>query len=225
MKCAAIIPAAGLGSRYGSSIPKQFKEYESIPVLIHTLRLFEKIPDIFSIVVPINPAWEEYAGEMFSVHSLMINPKIVHGGEERQDSIYNALKAIEPNDYDIILIHDAVRPFFTVELVNKIISAAAEFGAAIPVLPPRDTIKEIDNDGFVSKTFDRTKLCCVQTPQGFKPEIIVSSYEKARTDGFYGTDDAALVEYAGFPVRVIEGEESNIKITTPYDIDLGRLKV
>ena len=123
------------------------------------------------------------------------------------------------------MIHDAVRPFFSVELVNKIISTAAEFGVAIPALTPNDTIKEIDTNGFVLRTHNRKKLCCIQTPQGFKPEIIVPAYDKAKTDCYYGTDDAALAEYAGFPVKVIEGEESNIKITTPHDIDLGSLKV
>ncbi len=218
MKCAAIIPAAGIGTRFGGSMPKQFSEYESIPILIHTLKLFERIGEVTSVIVAITPSWEEYTNEMIVVHGLSKVNKIVAGGKERQDSVSNALNYIAPNEYDVILIHDAVRPFASPELVRKIIMTASETGAAIPALKPKETIKQIDEKGMVVKTLDRSVLCAVQTPQGFTTDIILLSYKKAMKDNFYATDDAAIAEYAGFPVQVIDGEETNIKITTQFDI-------
>ena len=218
MKCAAIIPAAGIGTRFGGSMPKQFSEYESIPILIHTLKLFERIGEVTSVIVAITPSWEEYTNEMIVVHGLSKVNKIVAGGKEKQDSVSNALNYIAPNEYDVILIHDAVRPFASPELVRKIIMTASETGAAIPALKPKETIKQIDEKGMVVKTLDRSVLCAVQTPQGFTTDIILLSYKKAMKDNFYATDDAAIAEYAGFPVQVIDGEETNIKITTQFDI-------
>ncbi|MCL5991497.1 MAG: 2-C-methyl-D-erythritol 4-phosphate cytidylyltransferase [Bacteroidetes bacterium] len=218
MKCAAIIPAAGIGTRFGGSMPKQFSEYESIPILIHTLKLFERINEVTSVIVAITPSWEDYTNEMISIHGLNKVNKIIAGGMERQDSVFNALITLGTNVYDIILIHDAVRPFVSPELVRKIILLSNEFGAVIPALKPKETIKQIDENGMVQKTLDRSVLCAVQTPQGFKKGIIFSAYKKAMEENFYATDDAALVEFAGFPVKVIDGEETNIKITTQFDI-------
>lgn len=218
MKCVAIIPAAGIGTRFGGSMPKQFSEYESIPILIHTLKLFERINEVSSVIVAITPSWEEYTNEMVIVHGLKKVNKIIAGGLERQDSVSNALNTIEPNKYDIVLIHDAVRPFVSPELVKKIIITTKEYGAVVPALKPKETIKQIDENGMVIKTLDRNVLCAVQTPQGFKFDIINSAYKKAFENNYYGTDDAALVEYAGYLVKVIDGEETNIKITTQFDI-------
>ena len=111
-----------------------------------------------------------------------------------------------------------MRPFASPQLVRKIIRNADEYGAAIPALKQKETIKQIDENGMVLKTLDRSMLCAVQTPQGFKADIIISSYKKAISDNFYGTDDAVLVENAGYPIKVIDGEETNIKITTQFDI-------
>ncbi|MBI5326134.1 MAG: 2-C-methyl-D-erythritol 4-phosphate cytidylyltransferase [Ignavibacteriae bacterium] len=218
MRCTAIIPAAGIGTRFGGSLPKQFSEYESIPILIHTLKLFERIPEVNSVILAITPSWEEYTREMITVHGLEKVQKIIPGGKERQDSVFNSLNIIEPNEFDVIIIHDAVRPFVSSELVRKIINTAGETGAVIPALKPKETIKQFDDKGFIIKTLDRTVLCAVQTPQGFKSDVIISSYKKAMKENFYATDDAALVEYSGFPVKVIDGEETNIKITTQFDI-------
>jgi len=218
MKCVAIIPAAGIGTRFGGTLPKQFSEYESIPILIHTLKLFERIDEVSSVIVAITPSWEDYTNEMIGVHGLNKVNKIIAGGKERQDSVFNTLNTIQPNEYDIVIIHDAVRPFASSELVRKIIRTAHEFGAVIPALKPKETIKQIDENGMVQKTLDRSVLCAVQTPQGFKTGIIISAYKKAMEVHYYATDDAALVEYAGYPVKVIDGEESNIKITTQLDI-------
>ena len=218
MKCIAIIPAAGIGTRFGGSMPKQFSEYESIPILIHTLKLFERINEVSSVIVAITPSWEDYTNEMISIHSLNKVNKIIAGGKERQDSVSNALDNIDKDEYDIILIHDAVRPFVSPELVRKIILTTNEYGAVVPALKPKETIKQIDENGMVLKTLDRSVLCAVQTPQGFKTDIINSAYKKAMKENYYATDDAALVEYAGYPVKVIDGEETNIKITTQFDI-------
>lgn len=218
MKCVVIIPAAGIGTRFGGQLPKQFSDYDSIPILIHTLKLFERVDEVANVIVAITPSWEDYTKDMISIHSLLKVNKIIEGGKERQDSVFNALNSLNTNEYDIVIIHDAVRPFASSELVRKIINTAGEYGAVVPALTPKETIKQIDDKGMVQRTLDRNTLCAVQTPQGFRSEIINSAYKKAIDNNFYATDDAALVEYAGFPVKVIEGEETNIKITTKFDI-------
>jgi 2-C-methyl-D-erythritol 4-phosphate cytidylyltransferase len=218
MKCVTIIPAAGIGTRFGGNVPKQFSEYDSIPILIHTLKLFERINEVSSVIVAITPSWEDYAKDMIAIHGIQKIYKIIEGGKERQDSVLNALNSFSPEEFDVVIIHDAVRPFASSELVRNIIHDANEYGAVIPALKPKETIKQIDGNGMVIKTMNRDILCAAQTPQGFKTDIILSSYRKAYNDKFYGTDDAVLVEHAGYPVKVIDGEETNIKITTQFDI-------
>jgi 2-C-methyl-D-erythritol 4-phosphate cytidylyltransferase len=186
--------------------------------LIHTLKLFERIDEVSNVIVAITPSWEDYARDMISLHGLQKISRILQGGKERQDSVQNALHTFAPDEFDTVIIHDAVRPFASHELVRKIIVKAGEFGAVIPALNPKETIKQIDENGMVVKTLDRSILCAVQTPQGFQTNIILTAYKKAFDNNYYATDDAALVEYAGYPVKVIDGEETNIKITTRFDI-------
>lgn len=222
MSCTVIILAAGFGTRFGGAVPKQFIKLGGIPVIVWTLRIFKSIPEIQSVIIPANKEWHDPIRKMISDYQILKNTVIVEGGEERQDSVMNALqeKTIKS---DIILVHDAVRPFASPELFKNIIAGVLEFGAAIPVLQPKDTIKQINSKGFIEKTLDRTKLWNVQTPQGFKREMLFTAYSKAKKDGIKATDDASLVEHAGYSIKAIEGEEMNIKITSKFDRKLAEV--
>ena len=213
-----IIPAGGTGKRFESNIPKQFIDLGGVPILIRTLLIFENIPEIDLIIISMSKEWIGLTMELISQYKLKKIGNIVEGGFERQDSVYNALETKEAIHSEIILIHDAVRPFADSGLVRRIISAAYEFGAAVPALHPKETIKQIGVNNLVKMTIDRSKLICIQTPQGFRTDIIINSYQKANKEQYYSTDDAALVEAAGYPVKFIQGDEANIKITTKFDM-------
>lgn len=217
MKTIAIIPSAGVGKRYGTEIPKQYTELAGIPVIIHTLKNFEKCEEIDGIILSINNDWRGFLKESLKKWGITKVTEMVEGGAERQDSIFNAFKNQAFKNAEIVLVHDAVRPFASVELLKNVIAAAREFGAAVPAMSLKETIKEIDENNFVVKTHERKFLKSVQTPQGFTKEILLKSYEKAAMENFIGTDDASVVEFAGFEVKIIDGIEENIKLTTPMD--------
>jgi 2-C-methyl-D-erythritol 4-phosphate cytidylyltransferase len=221
MKTSVYIPAAGSGKRFGSPLPKQFVLLNGLPLIIHTISLFHGMPETESIIIPVNTEWHDYLSEMLDEYNLSDSVTLVEGGAERQDSVFNALGHTIHLESEVILIHDAVRPFATTELVRQVIDSALQFGAAIPGLMPKETIKQAGPDGFVSSTLNRSGLVSVQTPQGFRKDLIVEAYRVARQDGITATDDASLAEYAGFPVRIIPGLDSNIKITTPLDFNFA----
>lgn len=223
MKCSVIIPAGGVGKRFGSNIPKQFVEINEVPVLIRTIRIFEEIDEVESIVIPVHSQWFTYTKEIINKFGIKKVKDVVVGGIERQDSVANAIHSKHVEDSDIILIHDAVRPFVSSKLVRKIIETAEETGAVIPATKLKDSIKEKTAHDIVVKTIDRSKLCNVQTPQGFWYDILLKAYTEASKASFVGTDSSSLVEFIGYKVTVIEGEDSNIKITTPFDLKLGKL--
>ena len=145
---------------------------------------------------------------------------VLAGGGKRQDSVRNALLHVR-DEHGIVVVHDGVRPFVSGEIIIGAVAAAKEYGAVTVGVPINDTVKETDADGWVKKTVARERLWLTQTPQAFRREIIVTAYEKAAADRFYGTDDASLVERTGTPVRMIPGDCRNIKLTTPEDLLLG----
>lgn len=223
MKTSVIIPAGGIGKRFGSTIPKQFVDLAGVPILIHCIKLFDKIDEIENIVIAVHSEWYSFTKEIVSKHDCVKVKEVVIGGIERQDSVYNALHSKHVDDSEIVLVHDAVRPFASENLIRTVIETADESGAAVPAIKPYDTIKEISNKGVVVKTIDRSKLRTIQTPQGFWTDILKNAYEKAQTSNFIGTDSSSLLEFIGFKVTVIDGEDSNIKITTPFDLKVGEL--
>ncbi|MES2765589.1 MAG: 2-C-methyl-D-erythritol 4-phosphate cytidylyltransferase [Bacteroidota bacterium] len=225
MSVIAIIPSAGAGKRYGTKIPKQYTELAGIPVIIRTLQNFERCDEIDAIVLSINNDWREFLQEAFKKWGITKVVEMVEGGAERQDSIFNAFKTDAFKKAGIVLVHDAVRPFASVELLKNVIRAAREFDAAVPAMGLKETIKEIDENNFVVTTHDRRFLKSVQTPQGFKKEILLESYEKAAQENFIGTDDASVIEFAGFPVKIIDGIEENIKLTTPMDREFAEFLI
>lgn len=221
MRVVALIPAAGRGKRMGESIPKAFLPLGGVPLLARTLQKFEACPQIDEIL-PLVPGEEilHCQKEIVERFGLRKVSGILAGGAERQDSVFAGLTAIQ-GKADWVVIHDGARPLVTVELIERILAAAKEWKAAVAALPAWETVKEVSEDGEVRRTLDRRSLWIIQTPQSFEYRLLFGAYEKAREEGFLGTDDASLVERLGVPVRVVEGEKWNLKITTPKDLALA----
>ncbi len=229
MKVVVIIPAAGLGSRMagpatGKAPAKQFTELNGIPVLVHTLRKFANTPEVSEIVLALRKSEEDNFAPRLAKEKLPKPVRIVEGGEHRQESVCNALKAISAAPDDLVLVHDAVRPFVDREIIENVIEAASKHGAAIAAVPAVDTIKQVDRTSegaVVNATIPREHIVLVQTPQGFRFSVLKQAFEEATRDGFVGTDEASVVERMGHEVAVVMGSPRNIKITTPSDLELA----
>jgi len=221
VRVAALIPAAGRGRRMAEEIPKAFLPMGGAPLLAHTLQQFESCSGVEEVIVLAPPGnGVQPAEELVKRHGFRKVSRIVPGGAERQDSVYAGLKALGPRS-DLVLIHDGARPFITPDLIERVVAETRGSRAAVAAIPVRDTIKEVGEDGRVLKTLTRDCLWEIQTPQGFHYSLILEAYEEAFRDGFYGTDDAALVERLGVEVKVVLGSRYNLKITTPEDLVLG----
>lgn len=205
----------------GGGIPKQYLPLAGIPVIVHTLRAFQDSPVVDDILlsVPENDI-PEVRQEIIVRYGISKVSLVVPGGSQRQDSVRNALRHVG-DGYGIVIVHDGVRPFVSADLITRAISAAHQFGAVTVGVPVRDTVKEVAAEGRILKTIARERLWLTQTPQAFRREVLIAAYEKAGADGFYGTDDASLVERMGMDVRMIPGDPDNIKVTTPEDLLLG----
>jgi 2-C-methyl-D-erythritol 4-phosphate cytidylyltransferase/2-C-methyl-D-erythritol 2,4-cyclodiphosphate synthase len=218
MKTVAIIPAGGSGKRMRGRLSKQYLSVDGKPILAHTLNVFQLSPDIDEIVLVTPDA------DVQMVRQMIVEPyrisKVHHvlaGGEQRQDSVRNGL-AVIGTDVEIVLIHDAVRPFVSTDLIHLAVREARKHGAVTVGTPVKDTVKRVDQNGWVLETLDRQDLWLTQTPQAFKRSVIQEAYRIADEDRFYGTDDASLVERMGFRLKMIAASDENIKITTPEDL-------
>ena len=222
-KTVAIIPAAGAGIRMGGDRPKQFLELEGRPILQVTLERFQQSPDVDGIIVVVPSAEVGYCRrEIVERHDLEKVKRVIAGGERRQDSVRLGIEA-SGGEYEFVLIHDGVRPLIQPDLISRIVLSAREDGAVIAALPAKETVKEVDENGLVTKTHDRRKVWLIQTPQAFRYQDILMAHRRAVEEGWEGvTDDSLLMEKMGIPVKVIEGSEGNIKITTPHDLELAR---
>ena len=217
----ALVPAAGRGLRMGGSVPKQFLSLGGEPLVIQSLQALQAAPVVGQIVLAVPPADVEYCErEIVSRKRFTKVRKVVAGGAERQDSVRHALAHI-PSDTEIVLIHDAVRPFVTLRMIAEVVAAARKEGAAIIALPMRDTVKQVRTDGMIERTVDRAPLWLAQTPQAFRREWIETAHRKAHAEGVRATDDAFLVEWLGYPIAVVEGSGENIKVTRPEDLVIG----
>lgn len=223
MKTSVIIPAAGVGTRFGGDVPKQYIEIDGEPILIKTIKLFDKIDDVEDIVIAVHTEKFTYTEELVKKYNCAKVKEIIIGGKQRQDSVFAALRSKIVQDSEITLIHDAVRPFASLNLIQRLINAAEEYGAAIPVIPINDTIKEVNHKGFVVKTLDRNKLVLVQTPQAYWTDIVTDAYKKGQQANFEGTDSASFVEFLGYKVYVVDGEYNNLKITRETDIQYAKI--
>lgn len=223
LKTAAIIPAAGSGVRMGTDRAKQFLDLDGKPLLAVTLEKFQACPsiDIIILVVPLDDV-EYCQREIIGRYRLTKVKKVVAGGERRQDSVRLGIEATR-GDYGLVLIHDGVRPFVESRLIERAVAATRKERAVIAALPSKETVKEVDRNDLVIKTYDRQQVWLVQTPQVFRYEDIMAAHQQALLEDWEdATDDSFLVEKMGIPVKVIRGSEDNIKVTTSYDLELGR---
>lgn len=217
---AVLIPAGGLGTRFGGRTPKQFLRLGRVPVLVATVGHFARHPGVTAIVVAAPGAHVARARRLLAPLARRAPVTVVAGGRTRQDSVWLALQAA-PDTVDVVVVHDAVRPLITRRLIADVVRAAAGSGAAICALPIAETVKRVRGD-LVEATLDRSELWAVQTPQAFRADLLREAHGKARRDGISGTDDAMLVERLGHPVRVVRGLAANVKITTPEDLRRAR---
>jgi 2-C-methyl-D-erythritol 4-phosphate cytidylyltransferase len=205
----------------GGPVPKQFLTLGGQPIIVHTLRVLQAASVIDAILLAVPQAEMEYClTEIVNPHRFTKVTKVVPGGAERQDSVRHALEAV-PEDADLVLVHDAVRPFLTERMVEDVVRMARAKGAAIVALPVRDTVKQVGADRVIERTVDRGPLWLAQTPQAFRRDWLLAAHRKALTEGVRATDDAYLVEWSGHPVSVIEGSGENIKVTRPEDLVIG----
>lgn len=236
MKVVVIIPAAGLGTRMAAppsaktrkaAPSKQFTVLGGTPILIHTLRKFASSARVTEIFVALRE--NEISGfrerlEKEAKDILHKKVEWVIGGEHRQQSVANALAAVKAADDDVVLVHDAVRPFVTPEIIDEVIQGATKYGAAIAGMPAVDTVKQVERTAegaLITATIPRERVVMAQTPQGFRFSVLKKAFDEAEADGFMGTDEASLVERSGHEVAVVMGSPRNIKITTPGDMELA----
>ena len=232
MKVAVVLPAAGLGTRMGrgsaektGTSRKQFMLLEGSPILMHTVRKFAASDQVTEIVVAVRAEDLAWVGEMLGAEFASSRVHVVEGGNSRQQSVENGLRALQ-KEADLVAVHDAVRPFIDLETIHKVFDEAAESGAAIVAVPVVDTVKQV-NKGTgrvrIRATLPREKLVLAQTPQVFRRELLDRAFQAARDDGFIGTDEASMVERLDVEVSVVMGSDRNIKITKPGDMDLAHL--
>lgn len=206
--------------RMGGGVNKNLLELAGEPILIRTLKTFSRVERVNFLIVVVAAHEVETVEKLLSSTAGLKPWRVTVGGSERQYSIANGLKLL-PDDAEIILVHDAARPLISARIINDVIDAAKAFGGAIAAVPSKDTIKIVDAEGFVKQTPPRRDLVSVQTPQGFKREILLQAYAQAQAEKFLGTDDASLVERLGAKVKVVKSGYDNIKITTPEDLSVA----
>lgn len=218
----AVFPAAGSSTRMNNfgGMNKNLLLLAGESILIRTLKTFSQVERVNFLIVVVAANEVEQVEELLSATEGLKPWCVTVGGSERQYSIANGLKLL-PEDAEIVLVHDAARPLISEHTIEEVIDAAKEFGGAIAAVPAKDTIKIVDADNFVRYTPPRRELVAVQTPQGFKREILLRAYDKAFEDNFLGTDDSSLVERLGVRIKVVAGGYDNIKITTPEDIHVA----
>jgi 2-C-methyl-D-erythritol 4-phosphate cytidylyltransferase len=225
----APVPVGAKGKQKKTPPSKQFTELGGTPILIHTLRKFAAVDAVSEIWVALRE--NEIAGFRVRLEGeaqdvLKKKVELLVGGEHRQQSVENALNAVAAaaHDDDIVLVHDAVRPFVTGEIIQEVIEAAEKYGAAIAALPAVDTVKQVERTAegaLIKSTIPRASIVLAQTPQGFRYHVIKKAFDEASADGFLGTDEASLVERSGHEVAVVMGSPRNIKITAPADMKLA----
>ena len=218
----AIVPAGGRGVRMGSNVPKQFLTLGDVPLLVHALQTFESCSIISEIVLVVPEDDCAYCHDhIVPNYGLKKISRVVGGGRRRQDSVLNGVQVTNPTS-DIVVVHDAVRPFVTERMIADVVKAARKHGAAIVAIPLRDTVKRVNFDGLIEETLSREKLWAAQTPQAFQRDILLRAHEQGETDGVDATDDAFLVERMGLSVSVVQGSFHNIKVTRPEDLQMGQ---
>ena len=222
MSVSVIIAGGGRGLRMANAINKQFIKIHNRPIIAHTIEKFHQCSQVDCILIVVPEDWIDFVQkDIVNTYQFSKVKNIIAGGTTRQESVFNGLTSTDETT-SIVLIHDAVRPLIEVNLIEKVIQKAEQFGAAILAVPAQDTIKFVQN-GVVKSTPDREKMWQIQTPQGFKKEIILRAYQRAIKENIAATDDSALVENLGIAVHVVEGDYKNIKITRPMDLEVAKI--
>ena len=218
-----LIPAAGKGSRMAHSVKKPYLKLAKKPILAHTLQRFEQNTAVDTIFVIVDETdFNECRKTVLEPYPFTKVQALIAGGETRQMSVYNGIRALS-TDVDFVIVHDGVRPFVTDETIFACLTAADECGAAVAAVPVKDTIKAADENCFITETPDRERLWAVQTPQVFRKTLLEEAHQAAQKHHLTATDDAALVEQLGFPVKLVKGSYANLKITTPVDLPLAEV--
>jgi 2-C-methyl-D-erythritol 4-phosphate cytidylyltransferase len=209
MTIAVIIPAAGTGSRFGGSLPKQFQPLAGKPLIQHVIERFLIDENVARVIVPV---------AQILLASVKNSERVVFvaGGETRQQSVIRGLAEVD--DAELIAVHDAARPLFSEATFHSVVAAARELGAALPVIPIADTVHRMNSDATVAETLDRSMLAAAQTPQCFRADILRDILERAQREGIEGTDEAGLAARFGYTVKAIPGDPRNLKITVPEDL-------
>ena len=219
VNCACLIMAAGKGSRMKSDVKKQFLKLNDVPILALTISKFDLCDKVDMIVVVAPKDDIKTCSDLCKEYCKKTAYSVIEGGKERYNSVYNGIKFLE-NKCRYVMIQDGVRPFVTEEIITKTLTEAEKYGACIPVVEVKDTIKEVDSNGMVVKTLKRSSLRAVQTPQTFKYDLIKNAYENLPSNAGV-TDDASVIEISGGKVKAVEGSYDNIKITTVEDLKSG----
>jgi 2-C-methyl-D-erythritol 4-phosphate cytidylyltransferase len=206
-----IVPAAGAGSRFGGQLPKQFLPLDGKPLIQHVIERFLLDAAVLRVIVPVS---EMLLASVRQASTERVS--WVAGGETRQQSVIRGLA--EAGEAELIAVHDAARPLFSAELFHRVVEAALEVGAALPIVPVADTIHEMNDDATIARTLDRTMLGAAQTPQCFRADILRDVLERAQREGIDGTDEAGLAARFGYRVHGVPGDPRNLKITVPEDL-------
>ena len=218
MQYEVVLPAAGSGKRMGAGQNKLFLKLLKKPILIHTLEVFQQDPFCTGIWLAVKPEERIYIQELLDEYRITKVKGLPDGGAERQHSVHSCMK--EMQQVDIVLVHDAARPFITHDIIAKLVQSAHDFGAAIAGVRAKDTMKKVRN-GVIEETVDRDSLWMIQTPQAFRFDLIVEAEDIAEKVGFLGTDEAMLVERLGHTVHIVESSYENVKMTTQEDLLFG----
>jgi len=205
----------------GTATPKQFLTIGDVPLILHCLLVFERAPSVSQVilVVPENER-ERTLADVIKRYDIKKVLRVVAGGVTRQESVYEGLKASDP-EADIVVVHDGVRPFVTEDLIERSIAEARHTGGAIVAVPMKETVKQVGADGHILCTIDRSSLWLAQTPQAFRRALLLEAYERAKSERFDATDEAGVMERFGHKVAIIPGRWDNIKITTPEDLQMA----
>ena len=218
MKTYAIIPSGGVGERINSSLPKQYIPIHGKELIAYTLETFQKCDQIDEIIIPAQYAYFELLNNIKLKYGISKLKEIVEGGNERQDSVLNALESISPDDNDLIVVHDAARPLLPVKILVNALKAAREFDNSIVAIKAKDTL--VKGDEYVKEYLNREEIYYIQTPQIFKYKVLYESMVLAKKSGFIGSDESILVHQASNKIKIVEGSSLNFKVTTDSDLDL-----
>jgi 2-C-methyl-D-erythritol 4-phosphate cytidylyltransferase len=221
MSVLAIIPAAGTGIRMGGGTPKQFLSLDGIPIFVHTLRKFAASEAIDEIFLGVRPEEMDRTFQEIAKENLAKPVRVLAGGASRQQTVAQCLDQAPPGT-EVVVVHDAVRPFVELAMIRRVVEAARQDGAAILAIPSVDTVKKVERL-IITGTIPRERIVLAQTPQAFRYSLLRNAFDRAQGEGYSGTDESSLVEHDGHKVSVLMGSDRNIKITKPSDLPLARL--